>query len=135
MTESASGSCLCGTVRFEISGGFEKFFLCHCSLCRKGSGSAHAANLVLTTARLNWLSGQDCVRTYRVPESRHERNFCDQCGSALPGVHANGAFVVVPAGSVDSAIGIRPDAHICLASRAEWDADLQDVPGFAGLPG
>ena len=45
MGTTHSGTCLCGAVRFEISGSFERFYLCHCSRCRKGSGSAHAANL------------------------------------------------------------------------------------------
>ena len=39
-----TGKCLCGVVQFRISGEFESFFLCHCSRCRKDSGSAHSAN-------------------------------------------------------------------------------------------
>ena len=46
----------------------------------------------------------------------------------------NGALLVVPAGSVDSAILIRPDAHIFVASGADWDTRLEDVPRFAELP-
>jgi hypothetical protein len=53
------GSCLCGAVTFKVQGSFERFFLCHCSRCRKDTGSAHAANLFSTTARLEWLSCQD----------------------------------------------------------------------------
>jgi len=50
------GSCLCGEVRFEIVGNFERFFLCHCGRCRKDTGSAHAANLFSSTAKVHWLS-------------------------------------------------------------------------------
>jgi hypothetical protein len=56
-----SGSCLCATVRFEIDGDLERFFLCHCEHCPKDTGSAHAANLFSGTARLRWLSGEDKV--------------------------------------------------------------------------
>jgi hypothetical protein len=39
MTTRHYGSCLCGAVRFEVEGSFECFFLCHCSFCRKDTGS------------------------------------------------------------------------------------------------
>lgn len=135
MTNTHSGSCLCGAVRFEISGAFEHFFLCHCGRCRKDTGSAHAANLFSSTAEIAWLSGRDKVKTFRVPGSRHQRSFCADCGSAVPDVQMDGALLVVPAGSLDSAIEKRPDAHICVASAAGWDRDLDDVPRAEELPG
>jgi len=46
-----------------------------------------------------------------------------------------GVLLVVPAGSLDTAIDIRPTAHICCDARAEWDADLENVPRMGGLPG
>ena len=73
MPPITAGSCLCGTVQFQVSGAFESFFLCHCKRCRKDTGSAHAANLFSSKARLNWLAGQDSIRTYRLPETRHEK--------------------------------------------------------------
>ena len=129
------GSCLCGEVRFEIAGDFERFFLCHCGRCRKDTGSAHAANLFSSTAKIRWLSGEAKVRTFRAPATLHERSFCSECGSALPRVQMNGALLVVPAGSLDSALEIRPDAHIFVASRANWDRHLEDVPKIDELPG
>jgi len=135
MAESIAGSCLCGAVRFQIAGAFEQFFLCHCSRCRKDTGSAHGANLFSTTARLTWLAGEDHVKTYRVPGTRHQKSFCIECGSALPRLQMEGALLVVPAGSLDSPIAIRPQAHICYADRADWDTHLEDVPKRDGLPG
>jgi hypothetical protein len=132
---SRTGACLCGTVSFRISGDFESFFLCHCARCRKDTGSAFAANLFSSTAEIAWLSGRDSVKTYRVPATRHERSFCAECGSALPCVQANGALLVVPAGSLDGALDMRPDAHICFADRAQWDSRLDDIPKMDGLPG
>src|SRR6185503_422406 len=65
-----SGSCVCGAIRFEVEGTFEKFFLCHCGRCRKDTGSAHAANLFSSSAKIRWLSGQEKVKTFRVPGTR-----------------------------------------------------------------
>lgn len=135
MSASHHGSCLCGAARFEVSGDFQSFFLCHCSRCRKDSGSAHGANLFSTEARLNWLSGEEKVRTFQLPETRHQRSFCADCGSALPGLQMGGALLVVPAGSLDSPLPMRPNAHINVASRADWDEHLEEIPRLDGLPG
>ena len=135
MTEVTKGSCLCGAVAFQISGAFEKFFLCHCSRCRKATGSAHAANLFSSTATLTWVSGEDRIRTFKVPGTRFEKSFCIECGSALPGLRDNGVGMIVPAGALDSSIGIRPDAHIFCASRADWDDRLEQVQQLDGRPG
>jgi hypothetical protein len=129
------GSCLCGEVRFEVLGDFEQFFLCHCARCRKDTGSAYAANLFSQDAQINWLSGQSVIRTYRVPSTRHEKSFCAACGSAVPGLQMNGGLLVVPAGSLDTPIDIRPTAHISTGSRADWDQHLEEIPQVDGLPG
>jgi len=128
------GSCLCGAVRFAVSGAFEYFFLCHCAHCRKDTGSAHAANLFSSSAQLEWLSGADKVRTFRLAGTRHQKSFCIDCGSALPGLHMDGALLVVPAGSLDSALPNRPDAHLFVRSRANWDDRLEEIMTHDGLP-
>lgn len=133
MDSKFEGSCLCGEVRYTIEGSFERFYLCHCSHCRKDTGSAHAANLFSSTARLTWLSGEGAVTTYRLPETRHARSFCAICGSALP-LPGTG-MLVVPAGSLDTDIAIAPDGNIFTASRASWDHDLDTAPAFASFPG
>lgn len=135
MNDIATGSCLCGGITFEITGRFERFFLCHCSRCRKDTGSAHAANLFSTTAKITWLSGRNLVATYQLPSTRHQKSFCSICGSAVPSIQMDGALLAVPAGSLDSAVDKRPDAHICFDSRAGWDGQLESVPKIDGLPG
>ena len=135
MANLATGGCLCGAVAFRITGAFEHFFLCHCSRCRKDTGSAHAANLFSDTAKLDWISGKDNVRIFRLPGSRHVRCFCTACGSALPFAQGNDGIVVVPAGALDTPVSLRPTAHICMSDRAGWDSDLAAVPQVDGLPG
>lgn len=130
-----SGSCLCGAVRFEILGEFERFYLCHCEHCRKDTGSAHSANLFSSTAALTWLCGADRVTQFNLPSTRHGKSFCSTCGSALPDVQMNGALLVVPAGSLNSAVRLRPDAHLFVSSRAGWDSALEALPTFDTFPG
>jgi hypothetical protein len=128
------GSCLCGEVNFEIEGEFASFFLCHCEYCRKDTGSAHGANLFSSTAKLNWLSGEDNVRVFTLPSTRHSKGFCATCGSALPHNQVNGKVLVVPAGSLDSEISIKPNAHLFISSKATWDEALEKIPSFEKLP-
>ncbi|TCP43163.1 GFA family protein [Rhodovulum marinum] len=135
MDDLANGQCLCGAVTFRITGPFDCFFLCHCARCRKDSGSAHSANLFSSRATITWLSGQENTRTFRLPGSRHVKCFCTACGSALPFAQPDDGGIVVPAGSLDSPVGIRPKAHICMASRADWDDDLAALDKIDGLPG
>ena len=135
MDNLPSGQCLCGAVKFHISGEFESFFLCHCARCRKDSGSAHTANLFSSTAKITWLAGEGNIKKFQLSGSQHLKCFCSDCGSALPFHQANDGVLVVPAGSLDIGIGIRPNAHICYSSRAEWDNDLASVEKIDGLPG
>ena len=63
-----SGSCLCGNVAYEVTGDPQNFFHCHCSRCRKSSGTGHASNIIMTGASLQWVSGQDRLAGYKAPK-------------------------------------------------------------------
>lgn len=132
MSQKHAGSCLCGEVRYAFEGTFERFYLCHCLHCRKGTGSAHSAHLFSSSTRLSWLAGRASVTSYWLPGTRHVRNFCATCGSALPVMGDDGT--VVPAGSLDTAVSRVPDGNIFTASRAPWDHDLPAAPDFPAFP-
>lgn len=134
MEQKHIGSCLCGKVTFEIDGCFDRFFLCHCEYCRKDTGSAHAANLFSSTAKLRWLSGEYNIKTFDFESSGHIKSFCSDCGSALPNIQINGTLLCVPAGSLDSEVSIMPQGHIFFSHRAGWDNDLQKIQKFDELP-
>lgn len=133
--ENNSGSCLCGKVKYKLHGNFEGFFLCHCKFCQKDTGSAHAANLFSSNAKLEWISGEESVKTFNLAPTRHTKAFCLECGSALPNLQRGGGVVVVPAGSLDTEVTIKPNAHIFMASKANWETDLDSVPKLDGFPG
>ncbi|MCB9536031.1 MAG: GFA family protein [Myxococcales bacterium] len=128
------GGCLCGAVRFEVTGPFDAFMLCHCSRCRRDTGSVHAANLFSGSATLRWASGGRLVRSFRLAGTRHERAFCGQCGAAVPSVQMEGALLVVPAGSLDETDRLPPPTHIFCADAAAWEPGVAAAPRFAKLP-
>lgn len=127
------GSCLCGTVSFEIKGSFDSFYLCHCQYCQKDTGSAYAANLFSQSAKLLWRSGEDAVTSFKLPGTRHNKSFCKFCGSALPNTQISG-LLVVPAGCLDTGISMTPTAHIFSSRKAAWGERSGEVPEFEGLP-
>jgi hypothetical protein len=116
-----AGSCLCGTIRFELTSEPLIMVNCHCSRCRRGRSAAHATNLFVFPRQLHWLAGEASVRVFDLPGAeRFGINFCPTCGSGVPRQSAKIGRVNVPAGSLDGDPGIAPAYHIFAASRAPW---------------
>jgi len=134
MAKIHRGSCLCGAVSFEIVGEFKKFFLCHCSRCRKSSGSAHCANLFAPGAKLRWLSGQEKLSFFRIEGANFSRQFCSICSSTMPIFVEARDLVITPAGSLDTEVDIKPQAHIFTDSKGNWDDILNDIAKFEKVP-
>lgn len=128
------GSCLCKGIKFKILGDFENFYLCHCKYCRKDTGSAHAANLFSTKAKIEWIKKETEIKSFQLPNSNHVKAFCTNCGSALPHLQMEGALLVVPAGCLDNELEMRPNAHIFLSSKADWEDALEGIDKFERFP-
>lgn len=132
---SLSGGCLCGAVRYEVQGEPQRFYHCHCSRCRKSSGTGHASNLMLGHAQLRFTQGETLLKRYKVPEAqRFTRQFCSQCGSSVARHVPELDVVVVPAGSLDQEPPLAPQARIFWDSRAAWSCDDAPLPRFAEYP-
>ncbi len=130
-----SGGCLCGAVQYEISGEASRFYHCHCSRCRKATGTGHASNIMVAADRVVWRKGEALVRRYKVPEAeRFASVFCSECGAPLPRVVPEIGAVVIPAGSLDAEPEMRPQARIFWDSRVGWSCEAGDLPTFAEYP-
>jgi len=130
-----TGSCLCGSVAYEISGTSKFFFHCHCSRCRKSSGTGHASNIIMQPDSVRWISGEDLLNQFKVPDAERYRSvFCSNCGSPMPRVAADNSMAVIPAGTLDKDPGMGPQARIMNGSRAEWSCDSNELPTFSGYP-
>jgi hypothetical protein len=100
------GSCLCGGVAFVVDLPFDRFIHCHCSRCRKATGTAHATNAVVKAAALGWLRGEELLARYDLPTAQSfATSFCRRCGSPLPHVTRSGREVIIPAGAFDDKLG------------------------------
>lgn len=115
------GSSLCGAVGDEARLPSLRFVNCHCSRCRKTTGSAYAANALVSPEAFRWTRGEGEAAHYDLPEARSfAAAFCRRCGSPLPHFTRSGREVIVPGGSPDSDPGERPSAHVHWGSRANW---------------
>ena len=129
------GSCLCGEVGYEYSGDVRVFQYCHCSRCRKFTGSAHAANIIIAPEHFHWLKGEEKVGRYKAPDAKYfATSFCKNCGSSLPWKNQGGTAVIIPAGTLDEDPGVRPTQNIHYASRAAWYEDASNLPKYDQYP-
>lgn len=134
MTDKISGSCLCGSVTFDVGNQFRNFYFCHCSLCRKITGSAHASNLFTAPDAVTWRTGENNVEVFHHPTLSMAKAFCKTCGSGLPYVNLKKTFTIVPAGSLDEAPNSEQAKRIFWRDRAPWHDLIEDAPAFDEFP-
>lgn len=124
------GSCLCGKVRFEISGEIRNMVYCHCSQCRKAQGSAFAANGNVDAVSFKFVSGENELSSYESTPGQ-TKYFCKYCGSPIISkVQSNPDNVRVRLGSIESDITEKPVAHIFVTSKANWEHIEGDLPQY-----
>ena len=114
------GSCLCGAVKFEVSGPLPRLYQCHCSLCRKQGGSTSNTAALFPTESFRWLSGQSRISSYVKPTG-FRSDFCSVCGATLPNPLRSTPYYWVPTGAFDDQAPLEIALHLHIASRAAWD--------------
>lgn len=130
-----AGSCLCGDVAYETAGAPLRMYNCHCLRCRRARGAAHATNVFYPLEGFRWTRGEEGLTSYALPGARYFGScFCSRCGSAMPRSYAERGIVSVPAGSLDTDPGMRPQAHIYVGSKAPWFEITDAVPQFTEMP-
>ena len=126
-----SGGCECGTVAYTVADEFGYSLNCHCSRCRRGTGTAFKAFAGIEREKLEVTNGADRLLVYGDEENNHVR--CGVCGSLLYSL-VDGERVHVALGSLADEPGIRPQAHIYVGSKAPWFEISDDLPQFEELP-
>ena len=128
-----TGSCLCGARAYEIDGDIDGVWICHCSLCRKASGSNGNSILIVPTDRFRWVKGEDHGVTFALRPT-YSITRCNTCGTPLP-AETDARNVYVTAGTLDAPLGKGVQGRQFCASRADWDRDEPDARTFKEGPG
>src|SRR5215475_10587575 len=101
MAETVAGSCLCGGVRFEVELPFTRAVYCHCSRCRKHSGTFGSIVGHVPRSQVHVLEGEELIRVYEPPGGR-VKAFCSVCGSSLfGGEWPGGEMAAIRLGALD----------------------------------
>lgn len=122
------GSCLCGGVKYEIDGAVVKITNCHCSLCRKMSGSAFSSAATIPASFFRFVAGEDLLKEWESSPGYH-RVFCGRCGSPILKRKAKDADNLrLRVGTLDSDPGISPSQHLHAGSKAPWVEINDELP-------
>ena len=117
----ARGECNCGAVAFEIDAELSGVYVCHCSICRRSTGSSGIAVVIVDNGAFRWTRGKEQIATWKKPNADWETWFCRTCGSRLPGANDE-SRMFVPAGLIsDGGDTLRVIHHIWVGSKAGWD--------------
>ncbi|MCF2861491.1 GFA family protein [Pseudoalteromonas sp. Cnat2-41] len=115
------GSCLCGSIQFQLQGTLTDIIHCHCSLCRKASGSAYATNGFINAEDLKITDKAGTLTYYQSAEGKR-KYFCSQCGALIYSANAQSPNRYrLRLRALDSDIIERPISHNFVTSKANWD--------------
>jgi hypothetical protein len=123
-----AGKCLCGAIRYAAADEFVYAANCHCSNCRRATGSAFKPFAGIERHKLKIIQGEDGLMIFGDANGNDTR--CRTCGSLLYSVVRDGAFVHVAMGSLVDDPTIRPTKHIFVGSKAPWFTIADDLPQY-----
>ena len=130
-----TGRCLCGAVRYRISGAPLALYHCHCSQCRHANGASFATNLLVRSEHLEVGEGDGALAAFESSPGKL-RHFCSRCGSPIFSADAKTPQLrSIRSGTLDADPGLRPSAHFHVASRAPWVEIHDDLPRSPRGPG
>lgn len=131
--KNLTGSCLCGAVEFEAKDNFLYAGYCHCSRCRKSSGATGVAVGALPVADFKITKGSDDI-TKHIRSETTTACFCKHCGSRLFGEKPGTELIHIRYGSLNKTPTCLPQAHIHVASKADWYEINDGLPQFDEFP-
>ena len=126
------GRCLCERVEYEVADRFLYAMNCHCSQCRRTTGSAFKPLAGIAKHELRLTSGEDLILRYGEADG-HDAH-CGSCGSLLFSLVRAGEYVHVALGTLVDSPSIRPAMHIFVGSKAPWFEITDDLPQFEAFP-
>lgn len=127
------GKCLCGEIQFKITGTVPNLYQCHCSLCRKQSGTSSNAATLIHENNFSWLTGEDKISKYEM-ENGFTSHFCSVCGSPVPNRLRQTDKIWIPAGSLPGEIDSQIVVHIYTKSKASWEKILNKGKQYDEMP-
>ncbi|WP_081917864.1 MULTISPECIES: GFA family protein [Methylobacter] len=127
------GSCLCGSVEFEVDGDEFNIYQCHCSLCKKQSGSSSNSATIVKSDNFRFLKASNHIGSW-VKETGFRSDFCRKCGSTLPNPLRGLDLYWIPVGLFPVDLKAKVVAHLCTSSISSWHPVSSDIKQFKEVP-
>ncbi|MBV9346262.1 MAG: GFA family protein [Gammaproteobacteria bacterium] len=124
------GGCLCGKLRFRVTGPAIDTGYCHCRMCQRNSGAPVVAWATFPTASFSWITGSPASYA---SSSDVRRQFCQECGSYLVFRRENSTEVSINTASLDYPAQFPPRVHIFAENRIPWFRTDDDLPSHVGF--
>lgn len=120
------GSCLCGKVKYEISGQPGAIVHCHCQTCRKAHGAAFSSVSAVQDTDFHLL-GDAMLKSFESSPGKH-RFFCFECGTQIYAKRDNTQHIILRLGSLDDDPQVAEEKHIWVSQQASWYAIQNNLP-------
>jgi len=121
-----SGSCLCGQIKYSITGPVSEIVHCHCKTCRKAHGSAFSSVAAVNDQDFI-LSGSDHLKSFESSPGK-ERFFCSNCGTQIYAKRADTGHIILRLGSLDDDPKVDEKSHIWVSQKAPWYSITGELP-------
>ena len=126
-----TGECFCGAVNYQIDGDLNGMYYCHCSRCRKLTGSSFSTNGSLDASLFVVTKGQEFLD--KVSYDQHFRYHCRKCHSWVYGDSEEyPGMKFIPCGTLNEAPEKAVDHHVCVDSKAKWITINDNLPQYPG---
>jgi hypothetical protein len=129
-SRTLSGKCFCGAVQYSVADEFVYAANCHCSNCRRTTGSAFKPFAGIEREKIALTKGRDDLLIFG--DEQGNDTHCKTCGSLVYSVVRAGAYVHVAMGTLIDDPTIRPSTHIFVGSKAPWFTITDDLPQYEG---
>ncbi|WP_084784133.1 GFA family protein [Marinobacterium aestuarii] len=123
-----TGSCLCGNVKYEISGKVGDIVHCHCVTCRKAHGSAFSSVAAVNEAEFK-LIGSKNLKSFESSKGK-KRYFCSNCGTQIYAKRDNAQYIILRLGSLDDDPMSSEKNHIWVSQKASWYSITNNLPAY-----
>jgi hypothetical protein len=118
-------------MRYRVADAFEYALNCHCSNCRRATGSAFKPIAGIARSCLTLTNGAEAVLVFESPSGDWTSEHCGICGSLLYAVIRGGTFLHLAMGTLVDTPSIEPSAHVFVDSKAPWFTIADGLPQHA----